>query len=165
MGAVEEAQWHKKQKRFYKNDHHLPFKGRLHGAFSMCVSMSDKPFDAEACDMSGQASATNGLSDIKTHIENAPCNRPLTTKRISCCSQICKEFKVFFINFITKTYNSMCSFLVFNCLPILLRSSSHFSCFLCCFETLCEEKEEDDWEEIIVEVVASLLLCCCATYT
>jgi cathepsin D len=23
--------------------------GRLHGAFSMCVSMSDKPFDAGAC--------------------------------------------------------------------------------------------------------------------
>jgi hypothetical protein len=54
------------------------FKGRLHGAFLMCVSMSDKPFDAEACDIGGQASATNGLSDMKTHIENAPCNRPLT---------------------------------------------------------------------------------------
>jgi hypothetical protein len=24
----------------------ISFKGRLHGAFSMCVSMSDKPFDA-----------------------------------------------------------------------------------------------------------------------
>jgi hypothetical protein len=23
------------------------------------------------------ASASNGLSDIETHIENAPCNRPL----------------------------------------------------------------------------------------
>jgi hypothetical protein len=43
----------------------------------MCVSMSDKPFDAEACDIVGQASATNGLADMKTHIENAPCNRPL----------------------------------------------------------------------------------------
>jgi hypothetical protein len=31
--------------------------------------MSGKPFDAEACDI--------GLSDIKTHIKNAPCNRPL----------------------------------------------------------------------------------------
>jgi hypothetical protein len=42
--------------------------------------MSDKPLDAEACDIAGQASATNvstdatnGLSDRK----NAPCNRPL----------------------------------------------------------------------------------------
>jgi hypothetical protein len=51
--------------------------GRLHVAFSMCVSMSDKLFDAEACDIGGQASATNCLSDMKTHIENAPCNRPL----------------------------------------------------------------------------------------
>jgi hypothetical protein len=59
---------------------HLRFKGLLHGAFSMCVSMSDKPFDAEACDIGGQASATNGLSDMKTHIENAPCNRPLTLR-------------------------------------------------------------------------------------
>jgi hypothetical protein len=39
------------------------FGGRLHGAFSMCVSMSDKPFDAEACAIGGQASATNGLTD------------------------------------------------------------------------------------------------------
>jgi hypothetical protein len=43
----------------------------------MCVSMSDKPFNAEACDIVRQASETNGLSDMKTHIENAPCNRPL----------------------------------------------------------------------------------------
>jgi hypothetical protein len=28
--------------------------------------MSDKPFDAEACVIGGQASATNGLSDMKT---------------------------------------------------------------------------------------------------
>jgi hypothetical protein len=56
----------------------LPIKGRLHGAFSMCVFMSDKPFDAEAYNIGGHASATNGLSDMKTHIENAPCNRPLT---------------------------------------------------------------------------------------
>jgi hypothetical protein len=50
---------------------HCTFKGRFHGAFFMCVSMSDKPFDAEACDIGGQASATNGLSDTitpsKTH--------------------------------------------------------------------------------------------------
>jgi hypothetical protein len=52
-------------------------KGRLHGAFSMCVSMSDKPFDAEACDIGGQPCASNGLSDMETHIENAPCNQPL----------------------------------------------------------------------------------------
>jgi hypothetical protein len=49
--------------------------------------MSDKPFDAKACDMGGQASATNGLSDIKTHIENAPCNRPLRT--VSTCVLSC----------------------------------------------------------------------------
>jgi hypothetical protein len=53
------------------------FRGPLQGAFFMCVSMSDKPFDAEACDIGGQASATNGLSDPETQIENAPCNRPL----------------------------------------------------------------------------------------
>jgi hypothetical protein len=52
-------------------------KGRLHAAFSMCVSMSDKPFVAEACPLMSHASASNGLSDIKTHIKNAPCNRPL----------------------------------------------------------------------------------------
>jgi hypothetical protein len=52
-------------------------RGRLHGAFSMCVFMSDKPFDAEARDIGRHASATNGLSDMKTLIENAPCNRPL----------------------------------------------------------------------------------------
>jgi hypothetical protein len=52
-------------------------KGRLHGAFSRCVFVSDKPFEAEACDIGGQASATNGLSDIQTHIKNALCHRPL----------------------------------------------------------------------------------------
>jgi hypothetical protein len=52
-------------------------RGRLHGAFSMCVFMSGEPFDAEACDIGGQASATNGSPDMKTHIENAACNRPL----------------------------------------------------------------------------------------
>jgi hypothetical protein len=38
----------------------IPIRGRLHGAFSMCVFMSGEPFDAEACDIGGQASATNG---------------------------------------------------------------------------------------------------------
>jgi hypothetical protein len=55
-------------------------RGRLHGAFFMCVSMSDKPFDAEACNIGGQASATNGLSDATNRlsdVKNAPCNRPL----------------------------------------------------------------------------------------
>jgi hypothetical protein len=55
-------------------------KGRLHGAFFMCVYMSDKPFDAEACDIGRQASATNGLTDAKnglSDMKNAPCNRPL----------------------------------------------------------------------------------------
>jgi hypothetical protein len=46
-------------------------KGQLHGAFLMCVFMSDKPFYAEVCDIGGHASATNGLSDMKTHIEKA----------------------------------------------------------------------------------------------
>jgi hypothetical protein len=47
----------------------------------MCVFMSDKPFDAEVCGIGGHASATNGLSDMKTHIENAPCNRPLRERK------------------------------------------------------------------------------------
>jgi hypothetical protein len=54
-----------------------PVRGRLHGAFSMCVFMSDKRFVAEACPPMSHASASNGLSDIETHIENAPCNQPL----------------------------------------------------------------------------------------
>jgi hypothetical protein len=41
-------------------------KVRLHGTFFMCVFKSVKPFDAEACDIGGNASATNGLSDMKT---------------------------------------------------------------------------------------------------
>jgi hypothetical protein len=53
-------------------------RGRLHGAFSMCVFMSDKPFVAEACPPKSHASASNGLSDIETHIKIAPCNRPLS---------------------------------------------------------------------------------------
>jgi hypothetical protein len=44
-------------------------RGRLHGAFSMCVFMSDKPFVAEACPPMSHASASNGLSDIETHIK------------------------------------------------------------------------------------------------
>jgi hypothetical protein len=44
----------------------------------MCVFMSDKAFVAEACPPMSHASASNGLSDIETHSENAPCNRPLT---------------------------------------------------------------------------------------
>jgi hypothetical protein len=55
-------------------------RGRLHGAFFMCGSMSDKPFNAEAYDIGGQASATNGVSDATnglTDMKNAPCNRPL----------------------------------------------------------------------------------------
>jgi hypothetical protein len=46
-------------------------RGRLHGAISMCVFMSDKPIVAEACPPMSHASA-----DIETHILNAPCNRP-----------------------------------------------------------------------------------------
>jgi hypothetical protein len=58
-------------------------RGRLHGAFFMCVSMSDKPFDAEACDNGGQASATNGLTDATnglSDMKNAPCNQPLSVR-------------------------------------------------------------------------------------
>jgi hypothetical protein len=44
--------------------------------------MSDNPFDAEACDIGGQASATNGLSDMKTpsktHCVIDPFNPQLT---------------------------------------------------------------------------------------
>jgi hypothetical protein len=46
----------------------------------MCVSMSDKPFDAEARDIGGQASATNGLTDATnglSDMKKAPCNQPL----------------------------------------------------------------------------------------
>jgi hypothetical protein len=39
---------------------------KIKGLVTRCVSMSDKPFDTEACDIGGQASATNGLSDRKT---------------------------------------------------------------------------------------------------
>jgi hypothetical protein len=56
------------------------FRGRLQGAFSICVFMSDKPFDAEACNIGGQASASNGFSDVSdglTDMKNALCNRPL----------------------------------------------------------------------------------------
>jgi hypothetical protein len=70
---------HFKHKRFYwvsKTDYPPTLitpvlsliKGRLHGAFSMCVFMSDKPFDTEAFDTGGHACETNGLSDMKTHI-------------------------------------------------------------------------------------------------
>jgi hypothetical protein len=47
-------------------------RGRLHDAFSMCVFMSDKPFVAEASPPMSHAFASKGLSDIETHIENAP---------------------------------------------------------------------------------------------
>jgi hypothetical protein len=40
--------------------------------------MSDKPFVAEACPPMSHASASNGLTDLKTHIKNAPCNRTLS---------------------------------------------------------------------------------------
>jgi hypothetical protein len=46
----------------------------------MWFSMSNKPFDAVACDFGGQASATNGLTDATnglSDMKNAPCNRPL----------------------------------------------------------------------------------------
>jgi hypothetical protein len=53
---------------------------RLKGSITWCVLdgvfISDKPFVAEACPPMSHASASNGLSDIDTHIKNAPCNRP-----------------------------------------------------------------------------------------
>jgi hypothetical protein len=45
----------------------LLFKGRLHGAFSMCVSMSEKRFVGH-----------------KNAIQNAPCNRPLRIASKMC---------------------------------------------------------------------------------
>jgi hypothetical protein len=42
--------------------------------------MSDKPFDAEACNIGGLSSTTNGLTDATnglSDMKNAPCNRPL----------------------------------------------------------------------------------------
>jgi hypothetical protein len=47
----------------------------------MCVSMSDKPFDAEACDIGGQASASNGLSDMKTPFKTHRVIDPKTKKK------------------------------------------------------------------------------------
>jgi hypothetical protein len=52
----------------------------------MCVFMSDKPFVAEACLPMSHASASNGLSDIETHIENALCNRPLNRHAFIICN-------------------------------------------------------------------------------
>jgi hypothetical protein len=43
--------------------------------------MSDKPFDAEACDIGGQASATNGLSDMKTPFKTHRVIDPLQGAR------------------------------------------------------------------------------------
>jgi hypothetical protein len=68
----------KEEKEGEEEEEYEMLRGRLHGAVLMCVFMSGKPFDAEACDIGGQASATNGSPDMKTHIENAACNRPLT---------------------------------------------------------------------------------------
>jgi hypothetical protein len=55
-------------------------RGRLHGAFFMSDKpfvASVKPFVAETCPPMLHPSASNGLSDIETHMKNAPCNRPL----------------------------------------------------------------------------------------
>jgi hypothetical protein len=52
--------------------------------------MYDKPFDPETCDIGGQVSATNGLSDATnglTDMKNAPCNRPLTGHAAVTASQ------------------------------------------------------------------------------
>jgi hypothetical protein len=59
-------------------------KGRLHGAFWMCVFISDKPFVAEACDIGGYASATNGLSDIKTPSKTHRVIDPLCRQATRC---------------------------------------------------------------------------------
>jgi hypothetical protein len=50
---------------------------------------SEKPFVAEACPPMSHASASNGLSDIETHMKNAPCNRPLNVGTVlKCCDVI-----------------------------------------------------------------------------
>jgi hypothetical protein len=71
---------YREEERNRKKSYFKSLKGRLHGAFLMCVLVSDKPFDAESCVIGGQASATNGWSDIETQIKNAQCNRPLREK-------------------------------------------------------------------------------------
>jgi hypothetical protein len=77
--------------------------------------MSDKPFDAEACDIGGQASATNGLTDATngwSDMKNAPCNRPLRaflgtfgSQTAQKCSKIVEKsrlgpFSAYFTNFL-----------------------------------------------------------------
>jgi ribosomal protein L37E len=51
-------------------DYTLPFRCAF-----VCPTI--KLFNAEACNIGGQASATSGLSDMKTHIKKEPFNRPL----------------------------------------------------------------------------------------
>jgi hypothetical protein len=56
--------------------------------------MSDKPFDAEVCDIGGQASARNSLTDVKnglSDMKNAPCNRPLKINYIFKKIAVTKE--------------------------------------------------------------------------
>jgi hypothetical protein len=69
--SVFDVCFHVAQEKTHSNDGapdwtDMQVRCRLHGAFFMCGSMSDKPFDAEACDIGGQATATNGMSDMKT---------------------------------------------------------------------------------------------------
>jgi hypothetical protein len=47
--------------------------------------MYDKPFDAEACDIGGQASATNGLSDMKTPSKTHCVIDPLPVLKKGLC--------------------------------------------------------------------------------
>jgi hypothetical protein len=69
-------------------------RGRLQGAFSMCVSLSDKPFDAEACDIGGHASATNGLSDMKSPSKTPRVIDPLCIYNILIVAYLrCKTLK------------------------------------------------------------------------
>jgi hypothetical protein len=76
LHATDTAQWHKmRELNVNLGTIYLYVKFRLHGAFSMCVSMSDKPVDTELCYIGGQASATNGLSDMKSYQKrNQPLN-------------------------------------------------------------------------------------------
>jgi hypothetical protein len=53
-------------------------RGWLHSAFSKCVSMSDKPFDAEVCDIGKGSLCDKRFVGPENAIQNAPCNRPLS---------------------------------------------------------------------------------------
>jgi hypothetical protein len=67
--AGSRQRYYREEERIRNKSYFKSLKGRLHGAFLMCVFMSDKLFDAEACVIGGQAFAKKGWSDIETHIK------------------------------------------------------------------------------------------------